>query len=1389
MATRRMRRILVVALVVIVAVVVVLLLPPVQTALVRSVVGGIDGLNFHVDRVWAGPWGAEVEGLEIVAGPVDLGVDRLEADLAFWSSLGHLSLDVEQATVSGVDLRLEPLSLDGDEGTEPVEFHGLASLARLPKRLIVRRADVEGTVAVFLAGGLSVVGPWNATASDVGPDRRLSATVDSTLETSRAEEILLAARVVAKVEAGTDDDAALRTISAEGQIRSLGQEPEGLDALVSLDLADTSETYSLTVNGSEKHRLLEVHAGFEPETDAINVAWEATTTEGLVAAFAVGDARPDLWGSTLGTAVLDLQTYHLDIEANARVESREWGKLDPRLADWVGLDLELDVAGVLSRGQIDVRKLRLGLIPAGDREILKVEALGPLTVDFETLAVIPETWGEPAIRIEMNRFPLDWVRRFKPVMVVVEEGVVDAVLDVVPLDVRHGRLVAREPIRAEGLKLSPGKLGLRPLPVDVIIVPRMEYERGQLEAEIERFEMTAATGLRVQFEGQAATSLEQWPSIDLNGFLAMRIPKLRAAIDSLDAVGGNAQFALDLGMHTMALDSAVFGARDVTGRPLIKFEFENEIPLSIALPSMVADWEASSTQELNILFDGLPIGWISPFVPELEFEEGALYGELEAAAGGGRGLTLSPVEPFQIRGLKPIYRGIVVSEDTTVSLEPHIRLDNTTARVSLDAISVRTTDRGRLDGQVTLRAPRDGRGRIDTELWFEGDFPAITRRIGRIGALSWRQQSVVDVVNRRVEVTELELGLTDLAGTRFLELESVRPFVLSADPFGVWVDDGSPDILVATVTPLELQQLFPQAFGFELEGVLPQGQFLGRAENGGLLFLADDELVFKDVNVRWEEAALLDRVTVGLTYEVLYSSDGLQARSIDFTTLGPRGTLIAEATLRAVMPLTDRTTIEDLHFETVANLEPLTRQPIFDGLPAFLEGTIGGAMDLTYGEDSSIRGDLHLRGAQVENQGALPDADAGLDLRAMGDHSLTVRAPLRLSSENGVSDLSFEGGVERVGESFVFDAALTGDRIVAEDVTQLVHLVSPLDPDASLQDLREPVSSAFRQRWSKPAIAQLREQRDTEPFWSDQVSGTARLEIGTIVFPRYSMDGIRGRLEVDPGAIDVTGVEAELLGARFAADGAIRFDGAAELPYDLQFSSSFVDFDLGRLFQAVNPEEPPTLEGIYAVHTTALGSGSNPADLGLGTLGEVRVSGRDGVFRGMAGQYTLARRGTKVLGFLTFSKQLKAVSRLLGELEALEFDTFDLVLARETPRRFAISELTVVAPLARIEGSGGVEVEPGVPLVESPLDVSLEMATQGDMTILFNGLGLLREETDEHGYRPLTRPVTVGGTVSEPDTSDFYEMLDEAATDSKGVLGVGMRRANKKLQKAQAKKP
>jgi hypothetical protein len=1384
----RLKRILVVGLAILAAVVILLLLPPVQTALVRSAVSGVDGMEIGVGRVAAGPWGGSLEGLSLSGSGLEITVERAEADFAFWSSLGRLALDFEQVSASGVDIHLGPFVAKEDhDAGEPFEFRGLSPLARVPARVIVRSATAEGTITVTATDTLAVTGPWSVAASNLGPGRRLEGVLESTLEARRAGTATLAAVIDTSLTAEVDGSGAVRKLATAGGIHSLGDHPVGLDADVELELADEEESYMLIVDGSGGHRLVDASARFASAPRVLDATWHANLTPGLVTAFARDRAVPEVWGRSAGTATLDLEARRLELDSSSRFEGRNWGDFDPRLSEVHDLVVEADVVGVLQGGRLDARRLRIALAPAGEREILRLEALQPVTLALESWEVVPETWGEPALRIEMDRYPLRWTRGFDPA-VVVEDGSVSAALDVVPMNPRHTVLATHEPIRASDLRFSAGDAGVRPPPVDITIVPRIALDAGALEAAVDTFEMTVDTGFRVEFSGGVTTSRERWPVLAAEGELDVRVPALQRAVASLDVVHGGARFELDLSRMTLLLDRALLDVFDAGGRSLMSVGFDNETPLAIAMPSMRADWEGSDTQELRVRFDGLPIGWVGHYVPELDFAGGALYGELVAVTGGGRGVTLEPAEPFQVRGLQPLYRGIVMTSGATVSLEPRLRLDNAAARISLDKVQVRTPSGGRLDGQVVLEAPRDGRNRIATELRFEGEFPALSGRIGRLGALSWRQRADIDVPHRRVEMSEIELGLTDMAGTQFLRLEELRPFVVSGEPFGVWVDGGSPDILIATITPLELQQLFPQILGFQLEGVLPEGQFVGRAENGGLVLAADEDLVFKDVSVRWQDAALLDRVTVGLTYEVLYSAEGLQARSIDFSTLGPRGTPIADATLRAVMPLTDRTTIESLHFETIANLEPLTRQPIFTGLPAFLEGTVGGSVDLRNGDPSTLKGTVQLRGARVENTGTLPDLDAGLDVLSIDGESLEVRAPLSMSSDNGRSDFTFEGDVRTDGDGYRFHASVTGDRLVAADVTRLVYLVSPPDPDSSWGDSREPAVSAFRERWSKAAIDQLREQRHSEPFWGADVSGDASLEFGALELTRTSIDGIRGRIEVDPGAIEMTGVEASMLGAQFSAQGGIRFNGSAELPYTLRLDSSFDGLDLGRLFRTVTPDEPPTLEGMFEVRTSVAGTGRNPIDLGLATLGDVRVSGRDGVFRGLAGRFGLARTGTKVLGFLTFSKQLKAVSRLLGELEALEFSSFDLVLARETPRRFAISELTVVSPLARIEGTGGVEVEPGVPLVESSLDVSLDMSTQGDMTVLFNGLGLLQEGTDEHGYRPLTRPITVGGTVAEPDTSDFYEMMDEAATDSKGVLGVGMKKVDKKLQKAQAAK-
>ena len=153
-----------------------------------------------------------------------------------------------------------------------------------------------------------------------------------------------------------------------------------------------------------------------------------------------------------------------------------------------------------------------------------------------------------------------------------------------------------------------------------------------------------------------------------------------------------------------------------------------------------------------------------------------------------------------------------------------------------------------------------------------------------------------------------------------------------------------------------------------------------------------------------------------------------------------------------------------------------------------------------------------------------------------------------------------------------------------------------------------------------------------------------------------------------------------------------------------------------------------------------------------------------------------------MIGILTFSQELRAIGRLIDSLGEMRFEQADFLLERSTPDRIELRTLYVRSPQLRIGASGSLELAPQRPVLMSPLDVSAQIAARGDVVILFDGMGLLEEAADDAGYRDLTRVVRLGGTPLEPDTSVFWELLDEAASNSRGVFGAGLRELNRRLE-------
>jgi hypothetical protein len=193
--------------------------------------------------------------------------------------------------------------------------------------------------------------------------------------------------------------------TAEAEISALSGSQPGLRAQVSTDLTGPNEAYEFTVHTAREHRLVEVAADFEPEPRRLTTRWTASVPPGVLAAFARGRPLPELDLESTGEADLALDAQRLKVRATGRLAGRDWADLDPRLSEIDDLVAEGVVVATGIGGRVDTEELRLVLIRAGDRPLLTLEALQPVSTDSADWSVTPETWGEPTFRMRAQGFP------------------------------------------------------------------------------------------------------------------------------------------------------------------------------------------------------------------------------------------------------------------------------------------------------------------------------------------------------------------------------------------------------------------------------------------------------------------------------------------------------------------------------------------------------------------------------------------------------------------------------------------------------------------------------------------------------------------------------------------------------------------------------------------------------------------------------------------------------------------------------------------------------------------------------------------------------------------------------------------------------------------------
>jgi hypothetical protein len=349
------------------------------------------------------------------------------------------------------------------------------------------------------------------------------------------------------------------------------------------------------------------------------------------------------------------------------------------------------------------------------------------------------------------------------------------------------------------------------------------------------------------------------------------------------------------------------------------------------------------------------------------------------------------------------------------------------------------------------------------------------------------------------------------------------------------------------------------------------------------------------------------------------------------------------------------------------------------------------------------------------------------------------------------------------GRGFAINGKLAGEHIELADALAVLGVF--LAPAAGAGE--------------KPLVALTpgRVVADTTPAWS-RFTGRLALDIKSVVRGSdWVMSGLTGLVLIEPAEVTLPKLEAAFgEKGRLEAKARVGFSRGTQ-PYDLAGSFSLTEFDAGKLFKALEPAKPATIEGVFTVNGRFMGNGETLARTLERSHGTFDLTSRAGVFRGLqrtTNKISMTSKavelGASVLGSIFGSEKVTRtaekvagqayfVDQLAQSIGELPYDQLSVKLARDMSLNVTLEEISLVSPEIRLLGRGTVTHVSDKPLLEQPLNASLTIAGRGKLEELFGKLRLLNGAKDELGYAKTKETVTLGGTLLRPDPTAFFTRI------------------------------
>ena len=658
-------------------------------------------------------------------------------------------------------------------------------------------------------------------------------------------------------------------------------------------------------------------------------------------------------------------------------------------------------------------------------------------------------------------------------------------------------------------------------------------------------------------------------------------------------------------------------------------------------------------------------------------------------------------------------------------------------------------------------------GRLDASA---EQLAVIKTELAAMGAI--RLAAVFDLTQRGDFTRVEKLGL-DVAGARpVAAVQALQTFEFNAKTGELKVADPARALVAITLQGLPLAWAQPFLKDLAVGGGDVRGEFSVTANNGGLAVRPQAPLTIAGLTVAQAGRPLLRAVDVSLDLVADYAPVGWQAEVTSLTLKSGGATLLKLSAKAGQLAGKDQALKATGQWS--ADLPALLAQPAAAGLAALVRGAASGDFVATVSDKTGVQAHLALTDLAADPKlatGPLPTVTAEVRADLAPDGTITLNAPLLFTRDGRKSDLTVAGSLATSPAGLVIDARLTSAALFVED----------------LQILAAPFAGAPAQSGTAAAVSAP--VRDAKPVWAG-VTGQLALALKKVVYAqKYEVADVGGTLRIEAGELKVQGIRAGLgEGSELKVNGGVTFTTTAAEPYALAARVDVTNFDPAPVLRALNPGQPPTVEGKFTVASQLSGRARNVGELGGRAGGDFTLTSKGGVFRAFSSDVAAkVEAGTKTASAVAFlgnvasavtgrkdygeiAGKAEAVAAFSKAISAIRYDQLNVVLSRDAALNTVLKDFTLIAPELRLAGTGRVEGKENVALAAQSLSMQFQLGARGRTGDLLKALGALDvAQKDDLGYFASTLPLRVTGTIGKPDTGELQSALLKLAYEKSGA--------------------